>query len=224
MTRRDFSSEIDALFAAVRTMLDPATLSVERLESTIVNFSLAARDHPNLLRQGIERTGAVPRLCAELTRNLDEELGMADGSPHYTLLSRGLRASFALDVDTQGASPGTRRHIETLHGLLAARSVGFVCGVFYATEAAALREVRFLRELTDAYARRVGSPDRGESADLARYYDMHLGGVEQGHIDGVAEFVDLCDRHGMTNDDISDGFMATVRAMRAWWQSLTQAA
>ena len=28
-------------------------------------------------------------------------------------------------------------------------------------------------------------------------------GLEQGHIDGVAEFVDLCDRYGMTNDDIS---------------------
>lgn len=99
-------------------------------------------------------------------------------------------------------------------------------GALYATETAAIFEHEVLFEICREISDRRGFPYEGSL--IKRFHDIHLeDGVEQGHKDGLAAFVDL-DQTGATftegeaidREVVRQGGLDAIQIMEVWWDAL----
>jgi hypothetical protein len=96
-------------------------------------------------------------------------------------------------------------------------------GTFYATETAAIFEHQVFYEICRESCERQGLSYQGSL--IKKFHDIHLDeGVEQGHKDGLAAFVDVAepDPVGATlhSGEVERGAYAAITAMTSWWDAL----
>jgi hypothetical protein len=99
-------------------------------------------------------------------------------------------------------------------------------GTFYATETAAIFEHQVFYEICREICERRGLAYQGSL--IKKFHDIHLDeGVEQGHKDGLAAFVDVAepDPSGpagqiLDSAEVERGAYAAIAAMRTWWDAL----
>jgi hypothetical protein len=157
-------------------------------------------------------------VTVELQRNLDEENG-------HAAMYRKAMGLVGTDVEDRTEFPPTTRFFGQIREL----SIGDpsrALGTLYATETAAI----FEHETYDEICREI-CERRGISYDgslIKKFHDIHLDeGVEQGHKDGLAAFVDDAEPtpdgtvgEPVDGDAVERGAYAAIQAMDAWWDAL----
>jgi hypothetical protein len=212
----------DTFTSAVRQRLlgDLSSMDEKTLEWLVMEhyqFSLANRDV--ILLQGVESTASLANkgVTAELQRNADEEDGHA---PMYKQAMRDI----GTDMDQRVEFPPTTRFLSRVTELSASNPSRSL-GALYATETAAIFEHEAFYEISREIAERRGYSFEGSL--IKHFHDLHLdGGVEQGHKDGLAAFVDVEDPadpaegERIDKDEVHRGAMEAIEAMREWWDAL----
>lgn len=219
---KKIDDENDAFTSSVRQVLlrDLPGVDEKTLEWLVMEhyqFSLANRDV--ILLQGVAATASLANkgVTVELQRNADEEDGHA---PMYKQAMRNI----GTDMDERVEFPPTTRFLSTVTELSASNPSRSL-GALYATETAAIFEHEVFLEICREIAQRRGYTFEGSL--IKHFHDLHLdGGVEQGHKDGLAAFVDVDDPGDPSQGDVIDkdevhrGAMAAIDAMRGWWDAL----
>ncbi|KTD10890.1 hypothetical protein Lgra_1856 [Legionella gratiana] len=160
----------------------------------------------------------------ELQRNLDEEKN------HAALYKRSL-AEIGTDIDKRVEFLPTTKFFDTIAQLIST-CPSSTLGAMYATETAAIFEHEvFLNISREVVNRRA---KQWEKSRLKAFHDMHLNGVEQGHKDGLGQFVNCATEDNSSNTvskkqvirkiKVTHGANQAIEAMVEWWNALlTQA-
>lgn len=186
-------------------------LVVEHYQFSVANVGLltsARNSTSELSEKGVAK---------ELQRNIDEEDG------HAPMYKQGMGEIGTDMEDRDDFAPTTRflASVEALCTMNPSRALGTV----YATETAAIFEHETFFDICKEIAERRGYTY--ENSTIKRFHDIHLDeGVEQGHKDGLAAFVDL-DQGGLASvdapivaDDVRAGGLNAIAVMEEWWGSL----
>ncbi|WP_245171600.1 hypothetical protein [Streptomyces decoyicus] len=216
-------AENDAFTNAVKDQLFKAlsqaeTESLEWLVMEHYQFSFANK---GLLQKAVDCTKklADAGVSVELQRNVDEEDG------HAPMYKKGMLEA-GTDMDKRVEFPPTTRFLADVDALCAP-DPSRALGSLYATETAAIFEHEVLYEICKEICDRRGFAYEGSL--IKRFHDIHLeDGVEQGHKDGLAAFVDLGpdaadgDGEPIDMDEVRKGALEAIRIMRVWWDALLQ--
>lgn len=212
------NEQIAVLFNYVRQRLDFSQIQQFQLAYYMKEHSAFSKRNPSLLGIASQTAAIVLPLSAELKRNQLEEDGTTDGKGHYDIYSEGIRRDLGLEVESYEPSDATSQFLNTLLELAVNGSPSSVCGVFYATEAAATPELEVFRDLSNLHVQLASLQPSGMLRD---FFDLHLNGVEQEHQDGLAVFVRNYKEYGLDPAQIQAGFDAAVLAMYRWWDGLS---
>jgi hypothetical protein len=212
----------DAFTSAVKSKLLKAlpTASTESLEWLIMEHYQFSFANCELLQTAVETTKkfAEPGVSVELQRNVDEEDG------HAPMYKQGM-LNVGTDMDQRVEFPATSKFLAEVKELCAPNP-SRALGALYATETAAIFEHEVLFEICREISDRRGFTYEGSL--IKRFHDIHLeDGVEQGHKDGLASFVDL-DQTGaeltggepVLAAEVRQGGLDAIEVMRAWWDLL----
>ncbi|MCW2643018.1 MAG: hypothetical protein JWP76_5324 [Dactylosporangium sp.] len=188
-------------------------LIMEHYQFSFANVGLLslARDcTAKLANQGV---------TVELQRNIDEEDG------HAPMYRQGMR-NIGTDVDERVEFKPTTAFLAKVREL-SAPNPSRALGTLYATETAAIFEHETFFELCREVAERRGFAYQGSL--IKKFHDIHLDeGVEQGHKDGLAEFVDVDDTAApgtgekIDKADLEQGAYEAIEAMETWWNALLE--
>lgn len=216
---REIDAYCDHLTDRVAAKLtDYGGLSDAQLERIVLEAQQVSIYNPPILAKAVEYAGAFaePGIRQELQRNLEEEQG------HHLLYAKGL-AAIGTDVEARTPWPASDALFARVFELMD-RSPSAMLGSMYASEAIALFESETLREIARTLLRRRGLRDDHEGRRVIAFHDLHLGGVEQGHKDGLGVFL-RSDRatEGEASVDPSEvwiGAKETLDAIYTWWTHL----
>jgi hypothetical protein len=154
-------------------------------------------------------------VTVELQRNIGEESG-------HAVLYRQAMGEVGTDVDEHVEFGPTTAFFEQLRDL-STQNPSCSLGTFYATETAAIFEHQVFYEISRELCERQGITYQGSR--IKKFHDIHLDeGVEQGHKDGLAAFVDLAvpepEAAGLDSAEVERGAYAAIEAMVTWWDAL----
>ena len=192
--------------------------ALEWLTMEHYQFSFANK---GLLEMAIESTErlADKGISEELRRNLAEEDGHA---PWY---KEGMRLA-GTDFDERVEFAPTTTFLNQVAGVAGGPS-SRALGALYATETAAIFEHEVFYEVCREICRRRGVT--WEGSVIKGFHDIHLdGGVEQGHKDGLAAFVDHesqaagSEGEPIKRDEVRSGAFAAIDIMQTWWAALLE--
>ena len=192
--------------------------ALEWLTMEHYQFSFANK---GLLESAIRSTErlAAKGVAEELRRNLNEEDGHA---PWY---KEGMSLA-GTDFDKRVEFAPTTMFLEKVAGVAGGPS-SRALGALYATETAAIFEHEVFFEVCRELCCRRGVPWQGSR--IKGFHDIHLdGGVEQGHKDGLAQFVDgesPTDGSGGEQIDSAEvlrGALDAIDIMYEWWDALLE--
>ncbi|MCL6300753.1 hypothetical protein ACFXN2_04645 [Streptomyces kronopolitis] len=214
-------AENDAFTDAVKGQLlqnlpEIDTAALEWLVMEHYQFSFANKE---LLQKAVDCTKklADSGVSTELQRNVDEEDG------HAPMYKKGMLQA-GTDMDQRVEFLPTTRFLADVDALCAPNP-SRALGSLYATETAAIFEHEVLYEICREICDRRGFTYEGSL--IKRFHDIHLeDGVEQGHKDGLAAFVDLGpdaadgDGEPIDMDEVRKGALDAIRVMRVWWDAL----
>ncbi|MCB5911840.1 hypothetical protein [Streptomyces pinistramenti] len=213
----------DAFTNAVKDQLLKAlpqvgTASLEWLVREHYQFSFANK---TLLQKAVDCTKklADKGVSTELQRNVDEEDG------HAPMYKKGMLEA-GTDMDERVEFAPTTRFLADVDALCAP-DPSRALGSLYATETAAIFEHEVFYEICKEICDRRGFTYDGSL--IKRFHDIHLeDGIEQGHKDGLAAFVDLgpdaADGDGDPIDmaEVRKGAMDAIAIMQVWWNALLE--
>ena len=158
-------------------------------------------------------------VAVELQRNANEEDG------HARMYKQAM-LDVGTDVDQRVEFRPTTQFLARV-GELARSDPSRALGALYATETAAIFEHETFFEIWKQICHRGGIPYDG--GRIKAFHDLHVDGVEQGHKDGLAAFVDL-DQPPQTQglpvnkDVVEHGALAAIEAMQTWWGAMFELA
>lgn len=195
-------------------------MSTDTLEWLVMEhyqFSFANKD---LLQNAVECTKklAEPGVSAELQRNVNEEDG------HAPMYKQGM-LNIGTDMGQRVQFPATTKFLQDVESLTEP-DPSRALGALYATETAAIFEHETFFEICREICERRGHVYQGSL--IKRFHDIHLeDGVEQGHKDGLAAFVDL-DQTGtpviggepIERAHVRAGALEAIEVMQVWWDAL----
>ncbi|MEO6502511.1 MAG: hypothetical protein ABIQ09_11430 [Jatrophihabitantaceae bacterium] len=196
------------------------SLSTEVLEWLVkehYQFSFTNVELLGVARDSTARL-ANPGVAVELQRNMEEENG------HAAMYRRAMRA-IGTDVDERSEFTPTSEFfgkVRMLSGAAPSRALG----ALYATETAAIFEHQVFDEISEAICDRRDLAYEGSL--IKKFHDIHLDeGVEQGHKDGLAEFVDVAEPgpaagagEPIDAAELEQGAYDAIAAMTTWWDAL----
>lgn len=199
-----------------------ASISTESLEWLIMEHYQFSYANKSLLNTAVECTKqlAEPGVSAELLRNVNEEDG------HAPMYKQGMLV-MGTNMDERVEFPPTTQFLADV-ARLCAPDPSRALGVLYATETAAIFEHETFFDVCREVVERRGYTYEGSL--IKHFHDIHLeDGIEQGHKDGLAAFVDL-DQTGATfpdgaaidQDAVLAGAMAAIEVMETWWDALLE--
>jgi hypothetical protein len=151
----------------------------------------------------------------ELERNIGEESG-------HAVMYRKAMGEIGTDVDDHVEFEPTRAFFDKIRRL-STENPSCALGTFYATETAAIFEHQVFYEICREICERQGLTYQGSR--IKKFHDIHLDeGVEQGHKDGLAAFVDVAvpaaAADGLDSAEVERGAYAAIDAMVIWWDAL----
>jgi hypothetical protein len=214
----------DAFTNSVKARILPqlGDLATEKLEWLIMEHYQFSFANVGLLSVARDSTAklADQGITIELQRNIDEEDG------HAPMYRQGMR-EVGTDVDERREFGPTTAFLDRVHEL-SGPNPSIALGTLYATETAAIFEHETFFDICEEICDRRGITYEGTL--IKQFHDLHLdGGVEQGHKDGLAVFVDLAepvadDAVGdrLDHADIEAGAFEAIEAMRIWWDALLE--
>jgi hypothetical protein len=196
------------------------TMSTESLEWLVMEHFQFSVANVAFLQKATDCTKkfAEPGVAVELQRNCDEENG------HAAMYKQAMH-NVGTDMDQRVEFPATTAFLASIDDLCGP-DPSRALGSLYATETAAIFEHEVFYEISREICERRGVPFEGSL--IKRFHDIHLeDGVEQGHKDGLAAFVDL-DQAGtemnggepVDRDKVDKGAMDAIAIMRVWWDAL----
>jgi hypothetical protein len=199
-----------------------SSLSTESLEWLVMEHYQFSFANCGLLQKAVDCTKkfAEPGVSVELQRNVDEEDG------HAPMYKKGM-LDVGTDMEQRVEFPATTRFLAAVDALCAP-DPSRALGSLYATETAAIFEHEVFFEICREICDRRGIPYEGSL--IKRFHDIHLeDGVEQGHKDGLAAFVDL-DQAGkevgegepVDTEKVRKGALDAIAIMRVWWDALLE--
>lgn len=225
-TPRQLSQRIDArnaefTVATKKRLMDRLPdLDTESLEWLIKEHYQFSYTNVELLSLARDCTAklADKGVTTELQRNIDEEDG------HAPMYRKGMRL-IGTDVDQRVEFKPTTEFLAKVREL-SAPNPSRALGTLYATETAAIFEHETFFEVCRQVCERRGHTYEGSL--IKKFHDIHLDeGVEQGHKDGLAQFVNLDastsapgDGEQIDQDDLEDGAYAAIDAMQVWWDAM----
>ncbi|HEX8079293.1 MAG TPA: hypothetical protein VF557_03710 [Jatrophihabitans sp.] len=194
------------------------SLSTEVLEWLVMEHYQFSFTNVELLGVARDATAklANPGVAIELQRNMEEENG------HAAMYRRAMRL-IGTDVDERQEFPPTSDFfvkVRDLSGPAASRALG----ALYATETAAIFEHQVFYAICEEICARRDVAYQGSL--IKKFHDIHLDeGVEQGHKDGLAAFVDEPGPAGATGEpidsaELEQGAYDAIAAMTTWWDAL----
>jgi len=178
--------------------------------------------HTNVELLGVARDStaklANQGVAVELQRNMEEENG------HAAMYRKAMR-EVGTDVDGRQEFKPTSEffaQVRALSGSNPSRALG----ALYATETAAIFEHQVFYDICAAICERRGLAYQGSL--IKKFHDIHLDeGVEQGHKDGLAAFVDVAEPAPagaagelIDSAEVEQGAYDAITAMSAWWDAL----
>lgn len=190
-----------------------------RLEWLIMEHYQFSFANCSLLQSAMQCAAALDEqgVSAELKRNLQEEDG------HAPMYKQGM-LEIGTDVSRRQPFAPTSGFLARLQELSVA-GPSCALGAIYATETAAIFEHQLFNAVCGELCGRRGIPYEGSL--ISHFHFIHLdGGVEQGHKDGLAVFVDIParppsrTRTGIDHDEVRAGAFAAIDAMTRWWDAL----
>ncbi|MFJ6140729.1 DUF3865 domain-containing protein [Kitasatospora sp. NPDC092286] len=224
---------IEAIYRQIRTLVDPATLTVAQARMYIAELSVFARHNAQFLRLAAAQVyGSCPALGHEFDRNFLEEGGEPGKVPaHYILYTRALLTDLGLLVNGHVPAPETGLLVLQHQVLVNSHMTGLIAGGYYATEGVAVAETEILRAITDRYGELTIRASGPALTSLDYYYRLHLdedheaaqvGGmsVEEAHVEGLARFIRQSDLFGLDLPQALEGFLQIFNAMAHWWTQL----
>ncbi|MBV9822810.1 MAG: DUF3865 domain-containing protein [Actinobacteria bacterium] len=151
----------------------------------------------------------------ELERNIGEESG-------HAVMYRKAMGEVGTDVDEHTEFEPTTVFFDKIRRL-STENPSCSLGTFYATETAAIFEHQVFDEISREICQRRGLSYQGSR--IKKFHDIHLDeGVEQGHKDGLAAFVDVAVPDAGAGDldsaEVERGAYAAIEAMVVWWDAL----
>jgi hypothetical protein len=187
-------------------------LSDEALEWLMLEHYQFSVRNPALLATAAQVTGGFDdaNISAELWRNHGEE------SSHALMYRHALR-DIGADVDERVEFAPTSVFLDAVEKLIEEDPVRTL-GAMYATETAAIFEHEVFLAISRELILRRGL--RFETSKLKAFHDLHLDGVEQGHKDGLAGFVDAQRHSGLSKKEVLSGAEEAIALMVGWWESL----
>lgn len=216
----------DAFTGAVKDKLlkSLSSMSTESLEWLVMEWYQFSFANAELLQSAVECTKkfAEPGVSVELQRNLDEEDG------HAPMNKQGM-LNIGTDMDKRVEFTATTTFLANV-AELCAPNPSRALGALYATETAAIFEHEVFFEICREICERRGFTYEGSL--IKRFHDIHLeDGVEQGHKDGLASFVDL-DTTGagqaagepIDPAQVRAGALDAIKVMQVWWDALLEKA
>lgn len=189
--------------------------SEDRLERIMFEGWQVSVHNPPILFAAAEsaRQLGEPGVYVELMRNYREE------ETHSELYRRGL-----LDIGSDVSRRTPWAPSDTLFACvnrLIAAGPSQMLGSMYASEAVALFESDLLMAVAAETIRRRNAQEKGRR--LIAFHAMHLGGVEQGHKNGLAEFLEprpVASGLPIDPQKVWEGATVTIDAIGAWWNAL----
>ncbi|MEO7262238.1 MAG: DUF3865 domain-containing protein [Jatrophihabitantaceae bacterium] len=157
-------------------------------------------------------------VATELQRNMEEENG------HAAMYRRAMR-QIGTDVEERVEFLPTSDFFDKVRAL-SGSTPSRALGALYATETAAIFEHQVFYEICKAICDRRDIAYQGSM--IKKFHDIHLDeGVEQGHKDGLAAFVDVAepDPAGTAGElidsaELEQGAYDAIAAMKTWWDAL----
>ncbi len=198
---------------------------VPELDTEVLEWLV--REHYQFSKTNVELLGiardstakfANQGVTVELQRNMDEENG------HAKMYREAMRR-VGTDVDDHAEFGPTSRFFGRIREL-SAGDPSRALGTLYATETAAIFEHQTFYDICREICRRRDIPYDGSL--IKKFHDIHLDeGVEQGHKDGLAAFVDIAEPAPdgaagelVDSDAVERGAYQAIEAMEAWWAAL----
>jgi len=208
----------------VKDRLLPAlpNLDTSALEWLVMEHYQFSFSNVDFLKSGVASTARLAEqgVPIELQRNADEEDG-------HARMYRQAMLDIGTDMDQRVEFPPTTQFLAKV-GELARSDPSRALGALYATETAAIFEHETFFEICKHLCQRRGIPYDGSR--IKAFHDLHLDGVEQGHKDGLAAFVDLDESAQTTEglpiaqDGVKHGALEAITAMQTWWDALLKRA
>jgi hypothetical protein len=201
-----------------------SSLHEDALEWLIMEHYQFSFANKGLLQAAVQCTArlAEPGVTRELQRNVDEEDG------HAPMYKRGM-LEVGTDMDRRVEFAPTTQFLQQVRELCSP-DPSRALGALYATETAAIFEHETLFEICREISERRNF--KYEGSLIKHFHDLHLGGgVEQGHKDGLAIFVDSkveesAKAAGEPIDKaaVKQAALQAINVMQTWWDKLiTQA-
>jgi hypothetical protein len=210
----------DAFTSGVKARLLPRLGAIDEaaLEWLIMEHYQFSYANKGLLNAAVACTAALaePGVTAELQRNVDEEDG------HAPMYKQGM-LDVGTDMDDRVEFAPTTDFLARVRSLCSP-DPSRALGALYATETAAIFEHETFFEVCREICDRRGATYEGSL--IKHFHDIHLsGGVEQGHKDGLAAFVDTEGTGGRPGQPIDPtavhrGALDAIDAMQTWWDAL----
>lgn len=229
-----FDPMIEWIYARIRERVSAPTIGKEEAMLYIGELSVFARYNSTLLLRAAEAVrGFCPELAHEFLRNFLEEGGERGKLPaHYVIFSGALIHDLGFRVN--GWLPRTQTTLmlsSTIDLLAWSHCPSTILGMYYATEAVAIAETVQLRDITDRLGELLGRGTGAQLKKLDYYYRMHLDegheaatsgvAVEQGHQEGIANFIKQCDLFGFLQPQIIDGFLQMLYPFSDQWTGVS---
>ena len=194
-------------------------LETSTLEWLVMEHYQFSFTNVGLLKSGVASTSKLAEqgVAAELQRNADEEDG------HARMYKQAM-LDVGTDVEQRVEFPPTTRFLAEV-GTLTQPDPSRALGALYATETAAIFEHETFWEICKEICDRRGIAY--QDSRIKAFHDLHLDGVEQGHKDGLAAFVDLAappqpaaEGLAVNNDEVELGALQAIDAMQTWWDAM----
>lgn len=225
MSKISLSAAIDARNLGFTTSMkarlkDLSKFSDDALEWLVMEHYQFSFANKGLLQSAVETTEQLAEsgVAEELRRNLSEEDG------HAPMYKRGMMAA-GTDMDKRVEFAPTTEFLQDVRKLTKG-TPSAALGTLYATETAAIFEHEVFFDVCKEICRRRAAPWEGSL--IKHFHDIHLsGGVEQGHKDGLAAFVDSHPEKAsgvsgrpVDGTELKHGAMAAIAVMETWWTKL----
>lgn len=154
----------------------------------------------------------------ELDRNIGQELGSDSGSTtHYQMLTDAMRREFEVNLWGVHGYHATHSFIDMVFLRLSDANIYISMGAIYALECTAVPELRVVLELVNRLAK-----GRELLPETKLFFDKHLGDWEPSHESELrTALVSYLDTAGARRS-FQSGFIAVLKCMEQWWQSLAK--
>lgn len=216
---REIDAYCDTLTDEVGSVLgDFSGLTDDQIERIVLEAHQVSVYNPPILTAALNssKVFAQKGIYEELLENLEEEQG------HAALYEKGL-GKIGTDVSQRTPWPASDALFAKVFELMD-ESPSSMLGAMYASEAIALFESETLRELARELTRRRGLDPDVEGKRVTAFHDLHLGGVEQAHKDGLGQYLHTnpVDAEGEAIDvkDVWTGAKGALDAIYTWWVHL----